>query len=278
MTLFLPARISSNFGRALIICFIAGYYLFAFTLAGYRLTTGHWFDPFFLLDSYREALPTAVKSFGLAFIALYASAISAAAFTLSLLFSAISRLWNGRRLPVFLTPLTILLITTLGLTLSLIPSHGYLGYTIRQILATLEIRSFLGPAFPRYDSYATNAKENVVILQLESLNAVALSDGAEDNTEKGRAMDLMPQFHTLAHNGVFDAFFLGKWSLDQPSDGEYPMRSARQNGSFHLFFARSAESRLPAGAARQIRLRLLVFHLVRPVVYEHRTVHAEDGV
>ena len=179
----------------------------------YAFYTGNPFDLLFLLDAYQVAVPTLVQVIGKEMTYLswaILTCVGILSFILS--FFAIGFMRHFRL--VFRRWHRVVLILSATLFILPISQHGYVQSQHNRVQTVQEARKYVQPLFPEEEWSADGAKENVIILQLESFNALALN-GLLQNKDGVYDGFYMPSLRRIAEDGIFFPYL---WSNDMQTN------------------------------------------------------------
>ena len=206
VAMFLLCRYSTC--RLALFNIAAAYYMLLVVFVLYYLKVGTKFNWYFFMDSYREAVPTALAYVGTWY------AVGLGIFLLGVYIFCLG-LWRrmyhticecgSKRLCLYCA--STLLCFLLFMILFHIPTaHSFVMYNMRGDLHTN--RDAIPTYFTDNSKFITDSRENVFIVQMESGNSLALSGRAVVNGEFYTG-DYMPELRTIAKDGVFFPYFWG---------------------------------------------------------------------
>jgi hypothetical protein len=187
---------------------MAAYGLIMYFLIGHRVATGGSFDLYFALDSISD-VPATVRDVigvnGLTFFVLLIVCVAGIFYaieTRALLRLSVVRACVTRRSWAFLCVLMFSLLWIMP------PENGVLSANISQISDTANARAVIVPAFIDTSVFSTDSDDSIFILQLESLNALAM-EGRAVVDERSYPDIHNIHFRNVAKDGVFFPLFWG---------------------------------------------------------------------
>jgi phosphoglycerol transferase MdoB-like AlkP superfamily enzyme len=194
-----------RFIRWSILALLAFNYIAVWAFMMYWATTNYPLDIYFITDSLREALPTAIRLMGIYRFFLLLGVLGICATFLGAMFYRCGITLKSRWFSVFgWHPIIALVIIVSAGSISIPKLHAAF---LQDYSVVKYARDTNGTIFPR-SVFETHSKENVFILQLESINGLALNGDAivDGKSYKG---DFIPHMKAVAQDGVFFPHFWG---------------------------------------------------------------------
>jgi len=212
--LYLIIRRFGKFVRPakLIICLTASfYYIAVYFLIGYKIYTGNRLDLFFLLDSYEEILETGFNIFG-SYLSVLILFFWLLWFFYFFLFLKLLNFLAKKIKTRSIFPLLACLIVFPSAFIVFPLSDSYIFHQYKAVFKTIKTRTvttvkFLDTSIFENPPPETN-NESVFILQLESLNSLALLGNMSQNGKRYEEI-YIPNLYNISKKGVFFPFF---WS------------------------------------------------------------------
>ncbi|MCX6740055.1 MAG: sulfatase-like hydrolase/transferase [Candidatus Parcubacteria bacterium] len=186
------------------------YYSLIFFLVYYWSTLKTLFNPYFFVDSYDAIIPTANILFGPTVVIF--SAIALTIFVIFLFYFFYVLYTNICELKKHFSSinkqLKYLLIIPVAVLCICPQPFGFITYHYHLIKEVNAARHFFRAYIPDYKNIKTNSNENIFILQLESINAMA-TQGQAANLDAYANQVFIPNFQKIAKDGIFFPYF---WS------------------------------------------------------------------
>lgn len=181
------------------------YYLYLFIVLDYWIYTGHRLDRNFYSESYRESFLTLLKIFGWEVLLFTAVFLCLLGF---LYYKSFRKITERFFLQVQKIRLSAFKILPYILLLATIYSPSMLHALVVQNISNIsaEKHNTVGAFFPSNYHFTTQSTDNVIILQLESLNSIALRGKAIVEGKEYKD-NYMPYLSRVAQNGILFPFF-----------------------------------------------------------------------
>ncbi len=207
--LLLGAAISHVHARAAVAMAMTLSYTVEAFLCAYELKAGFAPSMHFILDSHSAAIPAAIAVLGMPKMILVFVALSTIAlWSLALFRAALRRANEFNRVRRGRVMVTTIACAAIGITL--IFAFGRVPERMTNDIQLNNIRRDIPMIFPENGGFSTKSDDNVFIVQLESVNALALEgtlDGATPDATFRRT--IAPVLSSLTERGVFFPLFWG---------------------------------------------------------------------
>lgn len=198
----------ANARAAVAVAMTLSYTVEAF-LCAYELKAGFAPSMHFILDSHSAAIPAAIAVLGMTKMVLVFASLSAIAlWSLAVFRTALRRANEFNRARRVRGVVTRIACAAIGI--ALIFHFGRVPERMTNDIHLNTIRRDIPMIFPENDGFSTESEDNVFIVQLESVNALALEgtlDGHTPNTEF--RTKIAPVLSSLTERGVFFPLFWG---------------------------------------------------------------------
>lgn len=192
------------------------YFTMIYFFVAFWYLTKNLFTPYYFIDSYDAIIPTGVMMFGKLLLIMFVLCLVFILITFCYLFITLYKTahqYLTQNTP-WILKFKYLLIVPVFL-LPLIPPHrGFISYNYHVISESQKARNFFEPILPDYQVDLKNASDNIFILQLESVNALALQGRSEINGIN-YPENYIPNIHQIAKDGIFFPYF---WSNSMQTD------------------------------------------------------------
>jgi hypothetical protein len=191
-----------------VISFIASlYYVCVLFIIAYWAYTGSSPDLYFLGDSIRDALDTAILIFGYVLLLYLLGFLLLGAVCYFIFIGVLKALGQfDKKVVVIACALVFGLMLGNRLASQIDMPDDYLAHVLQKTIATKQTRSLVFPVFPDNGHFSSESTENVFIVQLESVNALAINGNLPFY---GYNDVYNPFMREIAKDGVYFPYFFG---------------------------------------------------------------------